>query len=126
MEPGEEASMETCGSCGGRLAPDIDWCPRCYTPRAVASAPTQLPSHLRMFPREELSPAPVYSRWRAGATTFGPLGRVVITVALVGFQAFWWKVVGAGGIEFVLVSYLASTVVSIWILTHVWKRDRVQ
>ena len=26
-----------CPACGARIAPDIDWCPRCYTPRTVAA-----------------------------------------------------------------------------------------
>ena len=61
-----------------------------------------------------------------GTTTFGPVGRVSITVTLLLFQAFWWVVVSAAGVLFVLGSYVISTGLSIWILIHVWKRDRIR
>jgi hypothetical protein len=93
----------------------------------VAAALHQPLGHLRPWlPHEEPTAPPVSSRWRGGTTTFGPVGRVTITVVLMLFQLFWWRVVGPGGVELLFVSYLASTAASIWILTHVWKRDRVQ
>jgi hypothetical protein len=117
---------ETCGSCGARMSEDIEWCPRCYTPRP-APAPEEFPARLRMFYADEgPDPEPVYSRWHGGTTTFGPVGRVSITVILLLFQAFWWVVVSAAGVLFVLGSYVISTGLSIWILIHVWKRDRIR
>ena len=36
----------------------------------------------------------MYSRWHGGTTTFGPVGRISITVPLLLLQVFWWIVVG--------------------------------
>ncbi len=122
-------TLETCGTCGARLAPDIGWCPRCYAPRAAAqpSGGHAAAPNLRMwYPPEEPTPPAVYSRWRGGATTFGPVGRVVITVAILLVHVLLWKVFGFDGVVFLLgVGYIAWSLLSVWILLHVWKRDRV-
>jgi len=70
-------------------------------------------------------PLPVYSRWRAGPTSFGPVGRISITLVVgffgwVTFYAFRFVdgplVIGDVGIY---------AVGAFFVLRHVWKRDRV-
>jgi hypothetical protein len=67
----------------------------------------------------------VYSRWRGGTTTFGPVGRIAITLFIVFAHASLWFLLGANGIVFIGIGYIALTALSVWILTHVWRRDRV-
>ena len=119
--------METCGACGARTSPDAEWCPRCYVRRAPDRPAGELPAHIRMmYPPDEPVPPQEFSRWREGTTTFGPVGRSMITFMLVLVQVFWWVVVGPDGIMLVGISYLTITGLSIWALAHVWKRDRVR
>ena len=68
----------------------------------------------------------MYSRWHGGTTTFGPVGRISITVPLLLLQVFWWIVVGPAGVLFLIEAYGVCTAISIWILIHVWKRDRIR
>lgn len=102
--------MERCAACGAGLSPDAAWCGQCYArvPAAVggtatatvpsgvpdrfpgsAPAPT-VPDRFPTAPGPAASPTPSaaapayrYTRWRKTATTFGPIGRVVCTLALV-------------------------------------------
>jgi hypothetical protein len=80
-----------CRSCGAPLPPDLGWCQRCLapvTPHAVRP-PIHEPGSYVGAPIA----TPRTSRWRAGPTTFGPLGRILCTVAVVSFFPWW----GLGG-----------------------------
>jgi hypothetical protein len=48
-----------------------------------ASAPVSTPGPVRAVPTKTAAPATIKSRWRKTPTTFGPLGRILATVALV-------------------------------------------
>jgi len=76
-----------CTVCGARLDPDADWCSQCY----AATTEVVLPTMFQAPPPPPLVREP--SRLRGGATTFGPRGRIAITlcvagVAIVGTVAF--------------------------------------
>ena len=93
-----------CRACGAQLPPDVRRCPRCaspvveFAPRRFRSAPATVPG------------PPPQSRWRAGPTSFGPAGRLVITalvavvipigVGVALFEAAWpfalWFLAGWG------------------------------
>lgn len=63
---------------------------------------------------------PVYSRWRGGPTSLGPVGRMSWTIAVVliaGMTVFSGDIF-AMGIWFLLVAPL--------VLRSVWKRDRIR
>jgi hypothetical protein len=83
-----------CRSCGAPLPRDVRWCLRCYTPVAeLTPRERQLPpvEHAEDPPpwanrsplRDNRGTPPTYSRWRAGPTTFGPVGRIAITVVVL-------------------------------------------
>jgi hypothetical protein len=63
---------------------------------------------------------PVYSRWRGGPTSLGPVGRISWTVAVVLIAAFS---VFSGDIFFMGIWFL---LVAPLVLRSVWKRDRIR
>jgi hypothetical protein len=79
-----------CRSCGAALPADLGWCTSCYTP--VTLYPAREPMHqagtLVGTPRPDVKT----SRWRAGPTTMGPVGRIGWTVGLLLIFP-WWALV---------------------------------
>jgi hypothetical protein len=84
--------METCHSCGATLSPTTSWCGQCYAPngRAAPTMPTAVTTQpsagvpaLMIRPAPVLPPTVRRSRWRKTQTTFGPVGRVLWTFALI-------------------------------------------
>jgi hypothetical protein len=63
---------------------------------------------------------PVYSRWRGGPTSLGPIGRISWTVGVVLMAAF---AVFSGSIFFMGMWILF---VGPLVLRSVWKRDRIR
>jgi hypothetical protein len=65
------------------MAPEAQWCGQCYLPRGhVASERGSVMTRPVSAP-ETLAPPVVRTRWRKTQTTFGPVGRVLATIALV-------------------------------------------
>ena len=110
------------------LSPDVRWCLRCYEPvRELAPREPQLPPMPTVHePVHEPVPEPRMSRWHAGPTTFGPVGRVVATLALA-LSGPWQGLVGFGGMEGPLMLWylLGCTVLSVLLLRHIWRKERV-
>jgi hypothetical protein len=83
--------MEQCTSCGATLSSAMSWCGQCYAPRGRAAttnataASVGVPARMtRPVPAAAVLPPTVRrSRWRKTQTTFGPVGRVLWTFALV-------------------------------------------
>jgi hypothetical protein len=133
--------MEQCHSCGATLTETMTWCGQCYAPRgraamaapppAVAAAGTAEPAVTQSLMTRPHTAIPVLpptvrrSRWRKTQTTFGPIGRVFWTVALVvPFPLF----IVAG----VIGDFFAFGVAVIWAaaimpagLRHVWRAGQV-
>jgi hypothetical protein len=92
------------------------WCLRCYAPvRHLTPRERQIPTITFLPPREELP----RSRWKRGATTFGPAGRLAIT-AVVLLLAPW----SASPIALVVLwpAYLA---IAGLVLASTWRKDVV-
>jgi hypothetical protein len=67
-------------------------------------------------------PTPRTSRWRGGATSFGPAGRILSTLALAAFFPWW----GLGGFNpFFLWSLMGWVLAAGLALRSVWKRERI-
>jgi hypothetical protein len=98
------------------------WCVRCYhpvrqlTPREVSSAPVV---HFLDPPDRPRS-----SRWRKGATTFGPVGRLVLT-AFVLALAPWGGLAGFSTASSPLTLWwlLGWAVFASVVLRSVWRRE---
>src|SRR5207249_2997077 len=109
-------SPRVCRACGATLPPDVRWCLQCqarvidFSPR-----PRQLPAQVGAV----VEPGPTYSRWRAGTTTFGPVGRILATLLVLLLGP--WGAVSAGTI----VILPAWTAVAVIVLRQIWKRERV-
>ena len=120
-------SNETCDACGARTAPDLDWCPRCYAPTVPPRQETLPP--IRMWYPEEPVPDPVYSRWRGGTTTFGPIGRIGWTLGVSSVGAIFWMAFGPRppfGFGIGSSAWAAYVFMGGWILRNIWRRDRVR
>jgi hypothetical protein len=105
--------------CGAPLPGDVRWCTTCYEP--VRELTPRAPLHHGDYVGA-LTPAgpdtPHWSRWEASATTFGPVGRIVMTVVL------GLTLVGAlqvGAVVYVIVFPVAATV----ILPAIWAKGWV-
>lgn len=82
--------MDSCPNCGARLAPTLPWCPQCLTavgtPGSSPSSPSgsESPLWVRTQLRDH-DPAPptVHSRWKASPTSFGVLGRTLLSICVL-------------------------------------------
>jgi hypothetical protein len=108
----------TCRKCGAALPPSVRWCGQCLEPvRELSPRPSDAGNYVAPL----LTP-PRYSRWRAGSLTFGPVGRVAITVVVVlvgsGFVT--------GGFNPAMLWMLSGYVVAATlILKQTWARVRI-
>ena len=125
-----------CRRCGARLWPDVMWCTQCYEPvRQLTPRDRQLPPirdieepppWVRRSPLRGPKETPVYSRWRAGPTTFGPVGRILITiVVLVFFPSGGYAGFGSAMGPLLLWYLLGYTLVATVVLRSVWRKERV-
>jgi hypothetical protein len=110
-------ASRTCRACGAELAPDVRWCLRCYAP-VLEHSPRggQLPPVHFLAPKDDHRT----SRWKGGATTFGPVGRVAITAAVLLFAP--WTAAGVVGLVVVWPVFL---LVAFVVLRSTWRRGRV-
>jgi hypothetical protein len=118
----------TCDVCGARLDPGAEWCGLCLARtdhrNLGRSGPAGATPSLPLWHPESPLPSERYSRWRGGSTTFGPVGRIVATVVVVGLSISGFLVVRAA--QFLgLTGWLAYDAVGLVILREVWKRDRI-
>jgi hypothetical protein len=107
-----------CRQCGTALPPSVRRCLRCLEPvREMSPRPSAEGSYVGPMQQEVR-----YSRWRAGPLTFGPLGRVAITVVVVlvglstmvgGFNPAWLWFLGG---------YMVAATL---ILKQTWKKVRI-
>jgi hypothetical protein len=122
-----------CRSCGTPLPRDVRWCLRCYAPVAELtprpSPPPPLdtaeepPAWVNRSPLRDIGGAPpTYSRWRAGPTTFGPVGRLVITAVVM--LVFPWDALFTFN-PLRLWFLLGYTIFASYVLRHTWRRERV-
>jgi hypothetical protein len=72
--------------------------------------------------RDDRGPPPTYSRWRAGPTTFGPVGRISITLVLL--TLFPWDAFFTLN-PMRLWFMLGFSVFASYVLRHTWRRERV-
>lgn len=76
-----------CRACGAALPADLRWCTACYAPTTAFAARPRLhePGTFVGPPMRDHKT----SRWRAGPTTMGPLGRIGWTVGLLLLFPWW-------------------------------------
>jgi len=106
----------TCLGCGAALSPAITWCGQCYRPL--------VPRRARVIGREAR-----LTVVRASPTTFGIVGRLLATAAVVAIgvalnavSVAWSEAVGPAGegLRFVIVGLWAIAAVPVLVST--WRR----
>ena len=132
--------MKTCPECGAQVADDLAWCNQCYealsTGSAVAAPDAERPLWARAnVGQPDVKVAPEFSRWRGGATSFGPVGRVLLTLGvflllIVGYPVLRGLVFTVVGIDvpgngFVVMYVCVAIPAGAYLLSRVWKRERV-
>jgi hypothetical protein len=126
-------AMDTCASCGGPLSADLQWCPRCLTPIERRQPVATPPGH-RMPPRNP-PPVAVYSRWRAGPTSFGAAGRMTLSLlvllgAVAGYpmsrgEMLVWIGFDVPGTAFLVAYGVVAGATVAYLLTRIWRRARI-
>ena len=107
----------TCEQCGAALRDTAQWCSRCLAPLIPSEVESILPQPPFVHPDAFIGPPRPsgYSRWVKSDISFGPLGRIALTILL--FLPVLW------GLMFSLVSAaLWLFVVYPLALRSVWKR----
>jgi hypothetical protein len=116
MTMSSDTATLRCPSCAAAVAPGASWCGLCFSPMPVASAFTTAGAGLPGDAPGGFRPggaaparAKIYtdSRWKSGSMTFGPVGRVVLTLCFLlpyplFFLDFPFGLIGAGIWTFVI------------------------
>jgi predicted MFS family arabinose efflux permease len=128
----DTSGMDACPSCGARITAEATWCGQCFA--TIDRSVPHGPGRRGPPPKQEFHQA-TYSRWRGGETSFGPIGRIVMTVgALLGLvigypltRGLIFATVGMDvpGTGFVLMYAGIAAVAGIWLLGRIWRRTRV-
>ena len=118
--------MQRCSACGGGLVEGAAWCGQCFAPVAAPTAGAAVPATWSgpvVAPRAAAQ-AVRTSRWAKTDTTFGPLGRVLATVALL--VPLVVMLIGGMADPFVWGGAAVwGAVILPWGLRDVWKAGRV-
>lgn len=116
----------TCGNCGAHNSIEAEWCTQCYARLDVVPADIEDPraeeagDEEREFAHPDAAVAlqgrAIYSRWRKSEISFGPIGRILLTVLVIAIGvalAFNYTPVPA-----VIWMFLAVPV----LLRQIWKK----
>jgi hypothetical protein len=126
------SAIERCGRCGALVSGEQEWCGQCYAPVAPAAASEttvrgaimgQLASEA--IESAEPDPAPVYSRWRGGPTSFGPATKVILTALVVALGWVVYKSFALVDGPMVGADIGIYAVAAYFFLRQIWKRARV-
>lgn len=114
------------------MAPDAGWCGQCYTPVAKEE-PREPEDPDSSEPEPWVVEPPQYSAWKAGPYSFGPMGRIFITLLMVALGVVVYfagkavgKFYGIPGLSLVLVFLGIYTVIAILVLWGLWRPTRVK
>ena len=135
--------MDACRACGAHLSEDLDWCGQCLTPVQRVEVGTAADPRGPAAPwarqpgarAPEEAPKTQFSRWKAGPTSFGAGGRILLTLAIlvgvvIGYPMLRGFILAAVGFDLpgtgFMIMYAALAVPAcIYLIAKVWKRARV-
>jgi hypothetical protein len=139
--------MPTCPTCGAHVADDLEWCNQCYSalpaiPAPIATAVVDLPAETARplwvrsnIGQPDAKTVPAFSRWRGGATSFGPVGRILLTLGviamlIVGYpllRGLIFSIIGLDvpGVGLIALYVCAALPAGAYMLNRVWKRERI-
>ncbi len=137
-------ATESCPSCGAKVYAGQSWCGQCFAslgdPPAPAAtsdpAATAPPLSTRMPAPRGPAHVPTYSRWRGGPTSFGPAGRIVLSVlaillGIVGYPMSRGLMVASVGFDvpgtgYVLMYAVVAVAGELYLFSRIWKRGRIR
>ena len=108
-----------CRSCGAELSPDVRWCGLCAAPVTEFAARPATPGPFVGSPRNDVR----WSRWRESPTTFGPVGRLLVTLAVVAVGANAMLAMGPFS-PFGLWFFMGYMVFATLVLKQTWQKVR--
>lgn len=125
-----------CVRCGAELRETARWCPVCYR-RVLDVDGNELLEELHRLstdlgwwvPPKNLTrpaPPPAYSRLRAGPFSFGPWGRVGMTLLILAILYVPYSVITAGHVAIDVVGTVVLLAFASIPLRHVWGRHRIR
>jgi Na+-transporting NADH:ubiquinone oxidoreductase subunit NqrB len=149
--------MESCANCGATLSEDAEWCGQCFAPvrraaggriigapaaAAIAAADAAQGSSggaawMRTMNAAPSKPdtTPEYSRWKAGPTSMGAVGRSIVSVLivlglLIGYPALRGMMVAFVGFDVPGLGFMGmyaalAIPVGAILLVRVWKAQRI-
>jgi hypothetical protein len=139
--------MRTCPTCEAHVVDDLEWCNQCYSklpavrePFAtdVVDVPAEAERPIRVrsnIGQPDVKIAPEFSRWRGGATSFGPVGRAMLTIGVlvmlvVGYPLLRGLIYAVGGVDIrdrgLIALYACAAIPGgAYMLNRVWKRERI-
>jgi hypothetical protein len=84
---------------------------------------------------KEPAHVPTYSRWRAGPTSFGPVGRIVLSVlaallGVIGYPMSRGFILASVGFDvpghgFLLLYAAIAAAAEVYLFTRIWRRARI-
>jgi hypothetical protein len=125
----EMGAAARCAGCGAALAPDAQWCGQCFLPRGdralVHPVERSIVAGTNVL-AAAAGPRPMMrTRWKKTPTTFGPVGRVLCTVALfVPLPLLIIGTVVSGGLEIVGLGVWVFVIMP-WALRDIWKAGQL-
>ena len=109
-----------CGQCGRALAPADQWCGLCFAPAPDVRFSAPLQTHRGDDPPPVERVTYRQSRWAGSSISFGPVGRILLTLVLAAITAL---LVWSGS----LVGLGFWVVVAVpWALRDIWRAVRVR
>lgn len=101
--------MANCRNCGALLAPRAGSCRKChYVDRLRPD-----------LPGRQVMPKPVYSRWKGGPTSFGPVTKVILTVGILAAAPL------GGYLAFQILFFISYIPIAGLILWGIWRKQQV-
>lgn len=110
----------SCPRCAAYLPPGAAWCGQCLHRLDEPAAESGAGRPSEALPSVGLPL--LYSRRRGGVTSFGPVGRVVVTLLAIAPPLLMWQIGGMTLAPFAAVYCVLGLPL---VLRDVWKRERV-
>ena len=142
--------METCPNCNARVTADAGWCGQCFAPidrspsagipgrQAAPGASGALAASrpsMRVPIQREPGHEATYSRWRGGATSFGPVGRIGFTILTLFGLAIGYPIMrglmlvtmgmDVPGSGFIAMYLTVAITGGLFLMSKIWKSTRV-
>ncbi len=117
--PADLTVMDRCVACGAAVPGDAAWCGQCFAVRSAPEPAAAVPGRLGA-PSTSMPAHHRVTRWGKTPTTFGPVGRMLCTIAVLVPLVF--MIAGGRADPFIWGGAGAwAPIVVPWVLRDAWK-----